>query len=80
MQKDEPPIQTLALKMIAARGPGRFTRTQILKGYLESITDDRFRQEMERVTDVAIFRHLMSMGLSLRRQEWLTKAWIRLTK
>ena len=76
----EPPIQRLVHLLMEAKGPDRLLRTQILKGYLDSITDDCFRREMERVTDVAIFRHLMSMGLNARRQECLMIRWKQLTK
>lgn len=75
-----PPIQVLTKKLIEVRGIEYNLAYKVLKDYIEKLSDAEFEAEVERVTNVDIFRYLQSVGLPFSRLLIVTDKWRRMVE
>jgi len=64
----QPPIQRLAEEMLKARGTAHFRARATLMAYIRKLSDEEFKEQIERITDPILLRHLWSIGLSWEQQ------------
>jgi len=72
---NEPTIQRLAETMLTETGARYQVARQALMSYVHRLSNEDFASEVERITNPQIMGQIWSIGLSLPKQQILTRKW-----